>query len=117
MTNERWENLIEMIEAKFGLDQRRQEELDLGENAAGKPVKGEIEIIEFKGPLGKMKLERTTKPLVLDKKTHYTRRIGSQTKIDYVYSETEKVHQMKAYRWNGEWEEVKAEGVMGVKNF
>jgi hypothetical protein len=110
MTQERWDNLTEMIEAKFGIDERHTEELDLGEDAAKKPIKGEKEVIEFQGPMGKMKLERITKPLVLDKKTRYTRRIGSQTKVDYVYSETEKTHRLKVYRFiNEEWEEVKAD--------
>lgn len=114
MTQERWDNLIEMIGAKFGIDEKRKEELNLGEDTHKKPVKGEVEIIEFQGPLGKMKLERTTKPLVLDKKTQYTRRIGSQTKVDYVYSETEKTSSLKVYQWDGnEWKEIKAEGIIG----
>jgi Txe/YoeB family toxin of Txe-Axe toxin-antitoxin module len=107
MTNERWENLIEMIEANFKIDEKRSEELDLGEDANGKPVKGEIEIIEFQGPTGKIRLERITKPLVLEKKTQYSRRIGSQTKVSYIYSETEKVYQLKAYQWkDGTWQEI-----------
>ena len=73
---------------------------------------GEVEIIEFKGPLGKMKLERTTQPLVIDKKTIGSRRIGSDTAVEYIYSETEKVHKFTAYRFDpnsDNWVEMKME--------
>jgi len=69
----------------------------------------DIEFIIFKGPLGRMKLEFTTKPLVLDKKTTYSRRIGSQTAIEYIYSEDEKTHKLMAYKWDdfqNDWVEI-----------
>ena len=94
MTDERWQDILGQIKDKFEvIDHRTQ---DLPEDAGP----GSVEIIEFTGPLGKMKLERTTQPLVIDKKTIGSRRIGSQTKVDYIYSETEKVHKFKAYRWS-----------------
>lgn len=64
------------------------------------PAKGEMETALFVGPLGKMKLEYTTRPVILDKKTHGSRRIGSVTEVEYVYSDTEFSHQFKAYQWN-----------------
>lgn len=60
----------------------------------------DIEFIEFNGPLGKMRLEYITKPVVLDRKTTYSKRIGSETKVDYVYSGEEKSYIMQAYKWD-----------------
>ena len=69
-----------------------------------------VEFIEFESPMGRMKMERTTSPAVLDKKTLYSKTAGRAGRIEYVYSETEFSHRLKAYKWSeglGEWEEVK----------
>ncbi|MEA3464120.1 MAG: hypothetical protein U9R14_03535, partial [Patescibacteria group bacterium] len=58
-----------------------------------------------------IKLEFVSKPVVLDKKTTYSNRIGSETKVDYVYSDTEKSNRLMAYKWDeGEdkWIEIDA---------
>lgn len=71
----------------------------------------DIDYIVFVGPLGRMKLEFVSKPVVLDKKTTYSRRIGSETAIDYVYSQDERSGQLMAYKWdeNDEvWVEIEA---------
>lgn len=60
----------------------------------------DIEFIEFDGPLGLMRLEFVSRPVILDKKTIYSNRIGSETKIDYVYSEDEKSHILIVYKWD-----------------
>ena len=57
-------------------------------------------------------MEFISKPVVLDKKTTYSRRIGSETKVDYVYSDEEKSHTLIAYKWDedlGDWTEIEAE--------
>ena len=94
MTDERWEHIIGHIKDNFELIDQRTE--DISEEAGG----GTIEVVEFNGPLGKMKLERTTQPLVIDKKTIGSRRIGSDTTVEYVYSDTEKVHKFTVYRYD-----------------
>ena len=71
----------------------------------------DIEYIVFKGPLGKIRLEFITRPVVLDKKTTYSKRIGSETKVDYIYSEDEKSSILNAYKWNedkNDWEKMDA---------
>jgi hypothetical protein len=103
MTDEKWQQIKGLVKDKFKVLDERTE--DLPED--GPP--GTVEIIEFIGPLGKMKLERTDSPLVIDKKTIGSRRIGSETKVEYVYSDTERVHKFRAYRWNeddGAWVEM-----------
>jgi len=78
------------------------------------------EIIEFQGPMGDIKLEFSIRDLILDKHTNYSNRIGSDVKIDYEYSDTEKTYKLKTYRKVGaesasaeasedRWEEIELE--------
>ncbi len=99
MTDEKWETLVEQIQRKFGIEARTQNE----------PVEdaGVREIVVFKTPAGKMKLERISRPIVIDKKIHYSKRAGSGRTVEYTYSPTEKSHRERLYRWTGsEWEEL-----------
>jgi hypothetical protein len=102
MRPEKWQNLIDDIKDKFKVEKEGREHLD---EQGGT----DIEFIIFKGPLGRMKLEFITKPVVLDKKTVYSRRIGSQTNVEYVYSQDEKTHRLTAYKWDesqADWVEI-----------
>jgi hypothetical protein len=94
MTDERWQEIIGQVKDKFKPVEHRVE--DLPEEMGP----GTVEVVEFMGPLGKMRLERTTQPLVVGKKTIGSKRIGSQTTVEYVYSDTEKVHKFKVYRYD-----------------
>ncbi len=103
MTEEKWQEVIAKIKDNFKLISHQTQELDESFGL------GSVEYIEFIGPLGKMKLERITKPLVIDKKTIGSKRIGSNSTVEYIFSDTEKVHKFKAYRFNEksqEWEEM-----------
>lgn len=102
MNEEKWQEVVGRILDDFEV---------LEHEKKNPPAEGieQIEYIIFKGPLGKMKLERITKPLFLGKKAIGSKRIGSQTKVDYIFSETEKVHTLKAFKWNEsrqDWEEL-----------
>ena len=104
MTKEKWEKIKGQIEDNFEIEEH-------GDRREDKMGGIDIEFFIFKGPLGKMKLEHISKPVVLDKKTTYSNRIGSNTKVDYVYSDTEKSYKMKAYKWDEEqddWVEMDA---------
>ncbi len=94
MTDERWQEVLGHIKDNFQV--LTLETHDLPEEDG----RGVIEIVEFIGPVGKMKLERTSQPLVTDKRTIGSKRIGSQTTVEYIYSPTEKVHKLKAFRWS-----------------
>lgn len=106
MTDERWQAIIGQVKDNFEV--LNHDTKDLSEDDGP----GSVETIEFSGPLGKMKLERTTKPLVLDKKTIGSRRIGSDTTVEYIYSDTEKTHKFTAYKWDESdqnWLEIKTD--------
>ena len=93
MTPEKWEKTIGQIKDNFKVE-------DEGSQHSDEHGGIDTEFIIFAGPLGRMKLELITKPVVLDKKTTYSRRIGSETKVDYVYSESEKTSRLTAYKWD-----------------
>lgn len=98
MQDEKWQEIIGRVKDDFELIEDGSKELEEGP--------GQVEYIIFNGPLGKVKLERTSKPLVVDKKAIGSKRIGSQTRVEYIFSETEKVHTFRAYRWDdsqGSW--------------
>lgn len=105
MTDEKWQDTIAAIKEKFGIIEQSKEEI-------AEEGGGIVEKVVFNSPLGKMKFERTVRPLVTGKKTTGSKRIGSATHVDYIFSDTEKVHKLKVYKWNGEssdWDEIKIE--------
>ncbi len=102
MSPDKWQQLKGQIQDQFKNVSVSEEELEDSEN-------GKVEIVLFDGPLGQMKLEYITRPVVLDKLTHGSRRIGSHTDVEYVYSETEFSHSIKAYKWDdnsSDWLEI-----------
>ena len=104
MLPEKWQNLLDDIKDKFEIEEKGKKHLDEQGGV-------DIEFIIFKGPLGRMKLEFITKPVVLDKKTIYSQRIGSGTNVEYVYSQDEKTHRLVAYKWDQsqkDWIEIEA---------
>lgn len=105
MNQERWENLVNDIKDKFEVEDHGNKHLD---EMGGT----DIEFIVFKGPLGRIKLTYVTKPVVLDKKMNYSQRIGSETSIEYTYSENERTARLIAYKWDdneNDWVEIDAD--------
>ena len=106
MTSERWLDIVNTIKDQFGVE--AHETCDLPADEGG----GNVESVVFMSPLGKTKLEFETRPRVIDKKTLYSKRAGQETVVEYVYSDTETVHKMRAYTWDesiGDWSEISAE--------
>lgn len=102
MTQDRWEDTKGHILDTFANVQESSQDLL-------EPEVGKKDIIIFDGPLGEMKLEYYTRPVVLDRKTHGSRRIGSHTEVEYTYSNTEFSHQLKAFKWDDQiddWSEM-----------
>jgi len=100
MTNEKWETLIEKIEKKFGIIERKSESPTYPKDATR-------EIIEFENVDGrKMRLERIVKPKILERKLHYHGKT-SEASVEYVTSPDETVSTEKLFVWNGiEWKEI-----------
>ena len=104
MNDEKWGDLIFMVREKFGLEaQSREPIIEQGE-AETRVVRGEREILEFKTPEGRIRVERESRPLVLDKKYQYHKGSAGRAQVSYTYSETEKTHTIRAFRQrDGEW--------------
>jgi hypothetical protein len=104
MLDERWGQIVERILKDFEVIQHEKDKAD----------KEEIETIVFKGPMGKIKLVRTTRPLVLEKKiigAH--RKTQGQPQYEYIYSDTETTDNLEALREvDGEWREMSADNFM-----
>lgn len=100
MTRERWEDLTSMIKDKFELVGDGREPREDGP--------GEVEWIEFKGPLGLLRCEFTTHPKILGKKAIGGHRVGSGAKVQYQYDMSEETSSLNIYKRVGDdWEEIK----------
>ncbi len=101
MRDEKWYYLLEEIEQKFGIEERKTEEIP--------EKRTTIETVIFNGASGRMKIERITRPVILERKVKFSKRIGSDSSEKYVYSEDEKIHRVSLYAWNEEeskWVEI-----------
>jgi len=102
MTLERWQQIKGIILDNFSILEQKQEKL---ESSGGE----QVEILEFMGPLGKMRIEFWTRPVIIGKNVSGSRRIGSHHEVEYLYSETEKINVLILYKWDdnqSDWVEV-----------
>ncbi|MCK5460063.1 hypothetical protein KAI52_03030 [Candidatus Parcubacteria bacterium] len=109
MTKEKWQNIIGMIDDKFSIDDKKTEKEEIGQDVGGDTVFEIKDTVEFKCPLGKMKLELVIRPIVLDKKTNFSRRIGSGVEVKYIFSDSETSTKFRAFKWSEEsenWDEI-----------
>ena len=101
MNDERWDELLYKISVKAKQLDRDMETRDEGRTT--------VETVLFDVGLGRMRLQRVSKPIIVDKKHTYSKRIGGETSTEYVFSETEKSHHVTLHRWSPEesgWVEV-----------
>jgi len=92
LNDEKWYYLLEEIDRKFGIQEKSTEEV---------PEKRlKVETAVFTGVGGKMKLERSTRALVLERQVKFSRRIGGESTEKYLYSDSEKTHRVMLYRWD-----------------
>lgn len=108
MNDERWYDLIEQIRTKFKITHQEEHPPHHGP--------GKVEVVEFEGPGGRMRLERVTRPVVLERRSHFSKRIGGETTEEFIYSEDEFSHRLTLYRWqDGAWEEEDYRRMMGAR--
>lgn len=95
MRLERWQEIVEQIKTAFEVEDSGVIEDDSHGGTT-------TEYIVFNGPMGRLRLEFSTHPVLLDTKTKYHKRIGSETEINYIYSPTEKSSSLAVFRWDDE---------------
>jgi hypothetical protein len=97
----KWEDLLDKIEKLFGFIDHTTEEYP--------ERRMTVETVVFDGASGRMKMERTVKPLLLDTKTTYSKRVGGEVTTEYVVSDSEFVDTVRYYKWDklaGEWKQI-----------
>lgn len=111
MDIDHWETMKEGLRKKFEVEEEGVEDLML-ETQDGLVKKGSGDFIVMNTPVGKIKLSFEKKPLLLDKKEHFSHRAGQNARIEYNFSETEFTYKLRAYKWDDiddEWDEIDAE--------
>ncbi len=104
MKPERWEEIKRGITSQYEIEHEGEEKLD--------PPPGTAEVLEFDGPMGYMRVEYVTKPKTVGRKVHGSRRIGSESYEEKLYSEDETVSYLQIFTWDEdteEWNEVEQE--------
>lgn len=105
MNDEQWGDLKEKIRAKSIEITEKSEDATTFDDLENK-IPGKKEILEFETEMGKIKIERTSRPKILDKKAHYHKGTGGQAKLEYILSPDETSHKVEVFKWDedlGEW--------------
>ena len=105
MNDEKWSDLKEKIENRFGGFDDYVEEVFI-EDDLGHRIPQKIESLEFKSDLGYLKIERTSHPKIVDRKAHYHKGAGGAD-VEYVTSEDEFTYKITVYKKDevtGQWQ-------------
>lgn len=106
MNDRTWDDLLDMIDVKYGIDKHAKSEEPLEENPG---FKKQTTTVLFEKDGENLKVERVTTPAVQDTKSHYSHR-GAAQRVQKVYDPHETVNHVMFYRKaNGGWLEVDAE--------
>lgn len=110
MNDDRWNELVEMAQKNFDHVELSTEALSV-ETSDGIYEQGSRDILQFQNQMGLFRLERENRPLILDKKQHYSHRPGDTARTEYVLSDTDFSHKLMVYKENdaGEWDEISAD--------
>lgn len=104
MTDSKWYDLADMLEAKYPELERYEEDIE--------DAQGTKEVLEFKSPAGMMRVVRESKPVLLDKTFHYSHRPGDTARTEYTFSDSEFSHKVRVYRETGDgWEELSVDSM------
>jgi hypothetical protein len=107
MTDDKWEQLVEMAKQHFKSVSLRTESLIM-DTPEGPQEQGTEDILEFENPSGRFRLVRENRPVVLEKKMLYSHRQGDTARAEYKLSDTELSHKLRVYKEGefDEWDEV-----------
>ena len=110
MTDERWEQFVESSQERFQNVSLTEEDLL---DPTGNEVQGTANVLEFSMPnIGHFRVVRENKPVVLEKKMHYSHRQGDTAQTEYVLSDTEFSHKVRVYKEvDDEWLEISGDAL------
>ncbi len=99
-----WDKIVDAIDEKFGLNRHGRTEEPLEDRA---DLKANISFIEFTRSGQDYRLERVSRPAIIDKKSHYHKAASGGTRHENVYDVNQITHQTKMYRHSGDdWESI-----------
>jgi hypothetical protein len=96
MNDDKWLDLKVKLREKFG-DVEETVEKESGEDDMGQSVPTTTETLQFDSPLGRLKMIRTTRPKILDKKTHYHKGAGG-AQVEFILSDDEMTHKLEVFK-------------------
>ncbi|MBA3678675.1 hypothetical protein H0W80_00515 [Candidatus Saccharibacteria bacterium] len=110
MNDRAWEELIDLIDTKYTIDDSNRLEEKLEDNPG---FSKKIERIEFEKDNIKYRIDRVTSPAIVDKKTHYHHK-GSADRIQFVYDPTETTSKIVFYQMlaDGHFNEISPESML-----
>jgi len=101
MNDAAWERLVDAIDVSVGIDKHSRDQQPLEDRP---DLTQRIERIEFSRGGQNLRLERTTGPAIIDRKTHYSHRAGTANRMEYIYDKQELANKVTLYREvGGEW--------------
>lgn len=108
MNDRTWDDLLDMIDVKYGIDKHSKVEEPLVDNPQ---FKKQITRVLFEKGGESLKVERVTTPAVSETKSHYSHR-GAAQHVQKLYDPTETVNHVVFYREvAGGWQEADAESL------
>lgn len=107
MTDEKWEQLVEVAKRHFQNVSVKTEDL-IAETPDGARKQGTQDVLMFEKSKQRFKLVRENRPVVLEKKQYYSHRAGDSARTEYKFSDTEFSHKLKVYKEEDfdDWEEI-----------
>lgn len=104
MNDAAWERLTDAIDVNIGITRHGRDSRPLEDRT---DLNEKLEFIEFERGGQTYRLERTTGPAIIDRKTHYSHRAGTANRMEYIYDEHETAHKVTLYKQAGnEWEPI-----------
>lgn len=112
MTDEKWEELVDLAKKHFKDVQVSTEDLIM-DTPDGPQKQGTQDILIFEREGTRYKAVRENRPVVLEKKMLYSHRAGDTAHTEYKLSDTEFSHRIRVYKEVDfdEWQEISTESL------
>ncbi|MEI6266689.1 MAG: hypothetical protein WCP14_02265 [bacterium] len=108
MNNALWDNLIAKLEnSPEGVSIQIRE--DIRTDDLGNELVTKVEFVETTISENDLRIERHTRPIILDKKAHYNHTGGNRANLEYVLSPDETTSFLKVFRYIADaddWQEI-----------
>lgn len=108
MSDHAWEELLDVIDQRYGIISHQTEKRPLPDNHE---LEATVTSVIFHKADQEYKFERTISPRIIDKKSYY-HRSGGANRIENIYDPTETSNKVILYRkTSDDWVEINPEGI------